>query len=90
MKFHEWEVRTQLNSLYLMVRRKKALAAHLGISTQYLRDVVNGKMPISKNLAEKLGFTRVVTFERHYEPAFATILLRFSIMHPELFEMKET
>lgn len=41
----------------------KSFAAHLGISPQYLNDVLGEKRGISPNLADKLGYRVIVTYE---------------------------
>jgi hypothetical protein len=51
----------------LLERVKKAgmakiAAFRLGISAQYLSDVINGRRDISEQLAEKLGYRKVVMF----------------------------
>lgn len=46
---------------------QKKLAARLGISPQYLCDVLKGRREISAELASRLGYERVVTFVRWSE-----------------------
>ena len=43
---------------------QQALAEQLGISTQYLNDVLNGRRDITQRFAEKFGYLRVVLFEK--------------------------
>jgi hypothetical protein len=42
---------------------QKAVAKHIGISAQYLNDILQGRRDISEEVAAKLGYARVVTFE---------------------------
>jgi DNA-binding transcriptional regulator YdaS (Cro superfamily) len=41
----------------------KAVATQLGISAQYLSDIITGHREVSDPVARKLGYRRVVTFE---------------------------
>lgn len=41
---------------------QRAYAAHVGISQQYLCDVLNGRRDISAELAALLGFERLVVY----------------------------
>lgn len=43
---------------------QKKLAEQIGISPQYLSDILKGRREVSESVAEKLGFERVVTFVR--------------------------
>lgn len=43
---------------------QKQVSIALGISPQYLCDIIKGRREISEQVAEKLGFERVVTFVR--------------------------
>jgi len=40
-----------------------AIAAQLGISPQYLCDIMHGRRAISARVAEKLGYRQVVEYE---------------------------
>lgn len=46
---------------------QRKAAAHLGISTGQLNDVLHGRFPVSDTIARKLGFERVVCFRRVQE-----------------------
>ncbi|ARU40177.1 hypothetical protein CCB80_03105 [Armatimonadetes bacterium Uphvl-Ar1] len=43
---------------------QKTVAEQIGISPQYLSDILKGRREISTAVAEKLGLERVVTFVR--------------------------
>lgn len=43
-------------------KTQRAYAQSLGISFQYLNDVLHGRREVSANLAQKLGLTREVVF----------------------------
>lgn len=43
---------------------QKTVAEQLGISPQYLSDILRGRREITGEVASKLGFERVVTFVR--------------------------
>jgi len=45
-------------------RSQKVVAAELGISPQYLSDILKGRREISTEVARRLGFERVVTYVR--------------------------
>jgi transcriptional regulator with XRE-family HTH domain len=45
-------------------RTQKDVAKDLGISPQYLSDILKGRREISAEVARRLGFERVVTFVR--------------------------
>lgn len=47
---------------------QKRVAIALGVSPQYLCDIIKGRREISEQVAEKLGFERVVTFVRWGSP----------------------
>jgi plasmid maintenance system antidote protein VapI len=56
-----------LEELKRKVDRKFGLtqeARRLGITPQYLHNVVNGKRPLSDRVAQAMGYRRVVEFER--------------------------
>ena len=59
-----------IDKLFCMSRRssQKELADELGISPQYLSDVLKGRREISAQLASKLGYERVITFVKWGEP----------------------
>ena len=40
-------------------------AVNLGISPQYLCDILNGRRDISSNVARRLGYERAVVFRAH-------------------------
>lgn len=42
---------------------QKALADEIGVSPQYINDVIRGRREISNELAKKFGFRRRVVFE---------------------------
>lgn len=44
---------------------QRNVAASLGISPAYLSDILNSRRDISAQLAEKLGFMRVITFVKY-------------------------
>lgn len=39
-------------------------AENFGLTIQYISDVVYGRRPVSDRLAEKMGYRRVVEFEK--------------------------
>lgn len=39
-------------------------AEKLGFTVQYISDVIYGRRPVSEKLAERMGYRRVVEFER--------------------------
>lgn len=41
---------------------QKAAASHLKVSPQYLSDVLRGRREISRELARKLGYQRIVIY----------------------------
>lgn len=43
---------------------QKDVAERLGISPQYLCDVLKGRRDISAHLAERLGYERIVAFRK--------------------------
>jgi len=45
-------------------RTQKDVAKDLGISPQYLSDILKGRREISTEIARRLGFERVVTYVR--------------------------
>lgn len=47
---------------YCKDKTQKQAAAELGISAQYLSDVLNGHRPMSEKLASKLGWEKIVTW----------------------------
>ena len=56
-----------LDELKVAVGRRRGLAdtaERLGFSSQYLCDVVYERRPISKELAEKMGYERIIEFEK--------------------------
>lgn len=53
-----------IQKLKLFSPTQKATAKELGISPQYLGDILAGRREISDRVAKALGFRRVVTFER--------------------------
>lgn len=61
-----------LNLIRAIVKSKGsqfAAAKHLDISPMYLSDILRGKSDISDNVARKLGYRRVMVFEKDKEPA---------------------
>ena len=56
-----------LDELKRSVDHKRGLtntAERLGFTIQFISDVVNGRRPVSGKLAERMGYRRVVEFER--------------------------
>lgn len=56
-----------LQELTRSVDRKRGLtseAERLGFTIQFISDVVYGRRPISEKLAERMGYRRVVEFEK--------------------------
>lgn len=53
-----------IQKLKLFSPTQKATAEELGISPQYLGDILAGRREISDRVAKALGFRRVVTFEK--------------------------
>jgi plasmid maintenance system antidote protein VapI len=54
-----------IEDIRIIVRHEgsqKAAAKHIGVSAQYLSDVLNRRREISAALAEKLGYTKYVGF----------------------------
>lgn len=41
-----------------------AMAEEYGFTVQFIWDIVNGKRGITQNLAERMGYRRIVEFER--------------------------
>jgi transcriptional regulator with XRE-family HTH domain len=41
-----------------------ALARHLGVSPQYLGDVISGNRPPGESVLEPLGYERITTYRR--------------------------
>lgn len=41
---------------------QKALAERLGISVGFLNDILRGRAPVTKDVAEKLGYRKAVVF----------------------------
>ncbi len=58
------ELLSRIREIVTRLGRQDMAAEHLGISPQYLSDVLHGRREISKNLAERLGYERVVVFYR--------------------------
>jgi hypothetical protein len=56
-----------LEELKLSVDRKRGLsntAERLGFTPQFISDIIYGRRTISPKLAERMGYRRVVEFER--------------------------
>lgn len=55
-----------LNAIRKMCKGKTqtAVARELGISSSYLSDILNGKREVSEGLAKRVGFKRVIKYER--------------------------
>ena len=51
-----------LRQMVEQAKTQKAVAAQLRISQQYLCEVLSGRRDVSKSLADKLGYQRVITF----------------------------
>lgn len=60
----ETEVRSRLTSYVCAQESQRAAARLLGFSQPYIADVLLGRRAISEKLAEKLGFMRIVMFQR--------------------------
>ena len=48
----------------LRTQTRTKLAAELGVSEAYLRDVIKGRRPASSRLIGALGLERIVTYRR--------------------------
>lgn len=60
---HEPEMRTRLIKFVRNVGLAKTAAKALGISQQYLSDLVNGNREISAEVARGLGYRKVVVYQ---------------------------
>jgi len=54
----------QLNKLLEELGTQKAVAEKLGFSEQYIGEIFRGTRDISEPLAQKLGFKKVIDWER--------------------------
>jgi predicted transcriptional regulator len=43
---------------------QRKVADHLGISAAFLSDIINGNRPVSNQVAQKLGYKKVVKYAR--------------------------
>jgi plasmid maintenance system antidote protein VapI len=43
---------------------QRKLADHLGISAAFLSDIINGNKPVSNQVAQKLGYKKVVKYAK--------------------------
>ena len=57
-----------LKALVVKLGSQRKVANHLGITQQYLCDILAGKRHISSAVAHKLGFERAVIFRVKEEP----------------------
>lgn len=48
--------------------KKKGLAEQIGVSPQYVTDILKGRRDISSEVAEKLGYRKLVLFETIIDP----------------------
>ncbi len=62
-QFSEAYVLSDLKQM-LEVNSQKDLAKRLRLTPQYVNDVLHKRRPISAELAKKLGYKRVIVFER--------------------------
>jgi hypothetical protein len=56
-----------LDELKRSVDRKRGLtntAEELGFTIQFISDVIHERRPVSMNLAERMGYKRIVEFEK--------------------------
>lgn len=58
------ELLSKIDSLVEKHGSQKALAQHLGISQQYLNDVVRLRRDPSEKLLKSLGLKKVISYER--------------------------
>jgi hypothetical protein len=58
----EYDMRGELTRLVEQLGNQKKTAARLGISKQYLGDVLIGRRPVSSPLAARLGYQKVEVF----------------------------
>jgi transcriptional regulator with XRE-family HTH domain len=61
-------VRRDIRIRCLTKGSQREVAKLLGISEQYLANVLNGRRGISTALAEKLGYERVTAFKPNLQP----------------------
>lgn len=43
---------------------QRAVADHLGISGAFLSDILNGNKPVSNQVAQKLGYKKIVKYAK--------------------------
>lgn len=60
----ERDLVTELRAMCLPRGAKRAMAKSLGISAQYMGDILSGRNKISDRIADKLGYRRITMFER--------------------------
>ena len=57
-------MRQVITNAVIMAGSQAVVAEKVGVSRQYLGDVLHGKREVSANLAEKFGWKRMVVFAR--------------------------
>ncbi len=65
---NEREMISHIKSLCRKAGSQKAFAASLGISEQYLSEIIRGKRGMSDNVLTKLGFEKVILYAASKEP----------------------
>lgn len=63
MRLTNEQMREVLAAFCKKNKTQAAAAVKLGISQQYISDMLHQKRDISQEVAEKLGFRRIVVFE---------------------------
>jgi transcriptional regulator with XRE-family HTH domain len=51
---------------YVACSSQKKVARHLNITPQYLNDILHGRRDISEQVADRLGYRRLVVFEKRF------------------------
>lgn len=64
MAITEPEMRAKFLATVRSFEFAKQAATALGISQQYLSDLINGKREISAQVAEKLGYRKIVRYQK--------------------------
>lgn len=63
------QIALEIYALVFALGSQKKAAAKIGISPQYLNDIIHGRREVSPQVAEFFGYTRLCLFSKKEEPA---------------------
>ncbi len=71
LKVSETDVLDALRSLITREGGQRAVARSLDVSAAYINDILHGRRGVSERIANALGFSQQVTYQKSYTKTYA-------------------